>query len=802
MPTTYPAPPGRRWCETGMSTLSFAGGTIGGAVELYSPTVSPTTLENWAADHRGQAQHLTEAADASDQMRSLFHGLLQGQAGDALQTSLHNKARLWLQDAAEHQSAATALTSAADYLRGLEAELTGIINHYECQYQTALKQDPAAAEAIVHEAQSEAAAANKHAAIRISAALNGKFGTAPPGYSTNPPTMPNQQTPGIVLTSYQQGGNGSRGVTSAGGAQRQGSDPGVGGANPGLVQASFDGTNPHATSTTGTGQPAANGVYGQPDREQAQTQPVTQPSPVLTPMPGAVSSGASPSVSSGTVGSGSGSGLGQGLASASTTPAESSAPEAADASSGVATAGGGGPGSGVVSGIGTSGALPSAVVSPQVLGGQAQPAAAGLEPAHGIADATVGAPAPNLAPPSTGAVSGSDGAGSAVSAGAAGGGAMLAPSAPGPVAPYSPPGAGSLSSTPPASIPSASLGSPPAGSAAGGVAPLIAGSGAADGSAGRPTERVNPDLATAQQVLAGLVKACPARPIFWAVSVLRTPVGPQTLIAGSVGGGAYLPPEVCVPSTVRLAVLDPALPSGWAAAWMGWQSPLAILVDHYERVTKVVAGVTVSAMITTELWPSRPECGGDFSAVRHEELVMSTAAPLVGGHRLTATDPALAARLAVLDRGGDVTNFVAAQLTRAVWTAAATPDDTGLPMAVKEDADILALVAEGAARREHWDNYRREVELRADGAVMMPEIHAPCDADDSPGSVTARMWYRHYYARGRIAEMVTCWASQPVSLLDVAYCGAAAGFGAVISAVVTEVEKRLAELAGPAGGTR
>jgi hypothetical protein len=298
-----------------------------------------------------------------------------------------------------------------------------------------------------------------------------------------------------------------------------------------------------------------------------------------------------------------------------------------------------------------------------------------------------------------------------------------------------------------------------------------------------------------------LVKACPARPIFWAVSVLRTPVGPQTLIAGSVGGGAYLPPEVSVPSTVQLAVLDPALPSGWAAAWMGWQSPLAILVDHYERVAKVVAGVMVSAMATSELWPSPPDCGGDFSALRHEEVLTSTASPLVGGHRLTATDPALAARLTALDRGGDITNFVAAQLTRAVWTAAAQPDGTGLPIAVKEDADILELVATSAATPEHWDNYRREVERRADGAVMMPEIHAPRDADDSPASVTARMWYRHYYARGRIAEMVTCWASQPVSILDIAYCGVAAGFGAMIAAVVTELEKRLQKSPGPTSGT-
>jgi hypothetical protein len=272
------------------------------------------------------------------------------------------------------------------------------------------------------------------------------------------------------------------------------------------------------------------------------------------------------------------------------------------------------------------------------------------------------------------------------------------------------------------------------------------------------------------------------------------------MIANSVGGGAYLPPEVSVPSTVQMAVLDAALPPGWAASWMGWQSPLAILVDHHERLAKVVEGVTVSVMMTSELWPTPPDCGGDFKAVRHEDLLMSAALPLVGEHRLTATDPPLAARLTALDQGGDITNFVAAQLTRAVWTAAAQPDDTGSPIAVNEDADILGLVAEGAAGPEDWDNYRRDVERRADGAVMMPEIHAPRDADDSPGSVTARMWYRHYYARGRIAELVTCWASQPVSILDIAYCGVAAGFGTVIAAVVAELEMGLVTPAGMAGG--
>ncbi|MBV8966109.1 MAG: hypothetical protein JO191_08035 [Mycobacteriaceae bacterium] len=53
------------------------------------------------------------------------------------------------------------------------------------------------------------------------------------------------------------------------------------------------------------------------------------------------------------------------------------------------------------------------------------------------------------------------------------------------------------------------------------------------------------------------------------MSVLRTPAGPLTAVANSVGGGGYLPPEIRLPSTVHVAVLDPSLPSGWASAWMG-----------------------------------------------------------------------------------------------------------------------------------------------------------------------------------------------------------------------------------------
>lgn len=727
-----------------------AGGEVAAAIKHWWPELSPTTLEDAAQLHNNWATHLDSAAAVSDgSFQPLFGGLLEGQAGDGLQTSLTANVRIWRDHATKHSNAAAAVIQVANMLRQLHAELKAIITLEQPAYDAMSLLDPPVAQEILESAEEMAQAFATSAAISIHATLSSAFGTAP-GSGNN--------GSGIVTTSD---------VT-----------PGVGGVN------AVSGINP---LSTGVGNAAA--ASGEPVAASTGT------SAVSAPAAGAAAGSGAPAASSAA-----GSAAGQASGSASSAAA-GAAPAAADASSAASS---GASGSGVASGLGAPAALSSAMVPPQALGSRAQPGTAGS--ARGKDDPATGGAASNLsAPPATEAVSGAGGGGAGSAGGGVGvggGGGGMMPVAPGPMAPYSPPGAGGLSSSAlPVSAPPASLGpAAPVGAAAGGAGAMIAAS-RADRSTAAAAKQVNPDLVSAQQVLGGLVKACPARPIFWAVSVLRTPVGPQTLIAGSVGGGAYLPPEVSLPSTVRLAVLDPALPPGWAAAWMGWQSPLAILVDHHELVSKAVAGVRVSAMVTSELWPSRPDCGGDFLAISHEELVASSAPPLVGGHRLSATDPALAARLTALDRGGDTTKFIAAQLTRAVWVAGAAPDDTGSPIAVNEDADILGLVAEGTVKPEHWDDYQRDVQRRADGAVLLPEVHAPRDADDSAGSATARMWYRHYYARGRIAEMVTCWASQPVSIRDIAYCGVAAGFGAAIAAVVTELEKQLGNPPGSTGGT-
>ena len=281
--------------------------------------------------------------------------------------------------------------------------------------------------------------------------------------------------------------------------------------------------------------------------------------------------------------------------------------------------------------------------------------------------------------------------------------------------------------------------------------------------------------------------------MFWAVSVLRTPVGPQTMIANSVGGGAYLPTEVRLPSTVRLAALDPALPAGWAAAWMGWQAPSAILVDHFERLRYVTAGVRVSAIATSELWPRRPDCGGDFIGVRYEELLRSNVSPLTGAHRLAATDPALAVRLSEFLRGGNerLKNWVAVALTRAIVAAAAEHrDGTSQLVIAPADTAILDSMSKtlGSPPESVWQEYEKDVATRDNSALVMPEIYAPRDADDSPSSQHARLWYEHYYRASRIVEMVMCWKAVPPEVLDIAYCGITAGFGGAVAAAVSEME--------------
>lgn len=461
--------------------------------------------------------------------------------------------------------------------------------------------------------------------------------------------------------------------------------------------------------------------------------------------------------------------------------------------------------SGVASGMGASGAVPPAAAAPppaQPLApfvnhpamANAVPASTGFE--SGAAQGAA-APAGGGSAPSGGGMSGGAPMG--------GGGVMPPPVAGGaaPAAPYSAAGAGAAGIAGGAAAPTA--GSPaPAGAGSAPAAqpaatPMVAGgSGAATASGLASVSSMNPDMVTARQVLEGLVKGSledNADLIVWAVSVLRTPAGPQTVVASSVGGGAYIPPRVFPPVTARLATADRTLPIGWAAQWMGWKSPVDIVIDHAQRFMKVAAGVRLSAIATCDLMATRParQVVEDFVTVHPRDILLSAGpAPGLDGshhHRLTALDPGVAARIAPFNRRDDKRLELAAGLTAAVIRAAMDRDETGKPLANDHDAQILDAVSRGVATAEDWQRYDEHVKVREDGGVALPSVHGPRDVDESDASRKQRSFYSHLYRVGRIVELVKCWQhAEHVNVADVAYCGVAAGYAPVVMATLATLE--------------
>lgn len=388
---------------------------------------------------------------------------------------------------------------------------------------------------------------------------------------------------------------------------------------------------------------------------------------------------------------------------------------------------------------------------------------------------------------------------------------MMPPGAMGgaaPMAPYSAPGAGAGAGGSPGggtgTAPAASsTQSSSAGSGAGAPAPLVAGGAGSTVSApgiAAMTSEVNPDLLLAQRVLGGLVRGCedwPA-PIAWAVGVVKTAMGSQVVIASSLGGGAYVPSTVFLPATARLAVADPALPFGMAQRWMGCQKPSKILADHFEQFSRRAAGASLSAMVTTELWPQQPAGVSDFLGVQHRQaLGMASVAPTLDGahqHRLTVLDPVLAHRVSAICRGRDVSLYAAAQLTAAVVQAAAQPDATGHKLVTDDEINILQSVQRGSADAVSWKLYDELADRRDDGALVSPDSHAPIDHDGSELTEALTLWYRHYYCAGRVVEMVRAWKANPPSLADIAYCGVQAGFGAVVTSMVSAIEQQVSAM--------
>jgi hypothetical protein len=775
-------------------------------------------LDQLADAHEQQASTLRTAGDTSCNVhRPRLKEALKGQGGTE-QIAEHNaNIGLWDTHADLYKTSGDAVRLAAGELRSLQHDLRLLIEDKEPQYQAATRSGKTvAAQAIMTSTLTEAddmvakrgqTATMYVRGVNFTAPLPDRPATDPDGQNGqngqngNPHHDKNTDLPvdGDTKTTAKGGDTGD---AAAGQSQRD--------VETGLPP---DATTPLTQSLprdVQTDLPPAGPANGGPA-------PATSP---LTTFPQALG-GSMGRAASGSGGGGAGggsalSGLGSGLNPGSmgsgipTSPASSlgSAPAAQSAASPLANAGSSFQ-SGLASGMGATAPPP---VAAQPIAQQATAAQQPLMGSPAAGSGSAGVPvAPHEVPDGggTGPVQGGSGGGPV------GGAPMMPPAAmgAGPLAPYSAPGAGGAppaggAPTTPAAGGQASSGggAAPAGGSGLPSGPVLAGgagSGSAMGGMAASASEVSADMLLAQRVLGGLVRGCEfwPSPIAWAVSVVKTPVGSQVVVANSVGGGSYLPATVFLPSTARLAVVDPALPFGWAQRWMGCQKPSKILVDHFERLSKRVAGASISAMVTTELWPVEPAGVGEFLGLQHRQaLGLLSVAPVLDGahqHRLTALDPVLAQRVSSIASNVDVAVRAAAQLTVTVIRAAQAPDATGKPLAFQDEVNVLQAVSAGTADEATWDSYNAKVASRDGEAWLWPESHAALDHDGSELSESMNLWYRRYFQGGRIVELVQSWKNSAAPLAEIAYCGVQAGFGAVVTATISAIEEQLRRGGGP-----
>jgi hypothetical protein len=784
--------------------------------------------------HQGMVQQLGDAVDTSiDHYLPRFKAALQGEAGDALVAAHHANTSLWSKHQDMHDSAGTAAAQALVHIKGLQGRIDNLAEAGEEEFNKALRnRDPITAMQVWTQYNTHAEESTTEATQKATSAIRAAKFTIPLTKEPEDPPpheekkegekAPQKATPKTDDTGAETPAQGDPGAqTPNGGDPAPGTPTGLtngqGPAGP------AQGTPTGLTNGLGPGGPAPGTATGLTNGQGGPGSLPTaiNPQALSGVMGRAASAGGGGSGAGGggsalsglgsglNPGSGLGSGLnpGSGLGSGMPTSPASSMPSAPTAPPPVAN-----PGSsfqsGLASGMGAVAPPPVAdqSIAPQQAVAAQQPlmgSAAGSGPAgvpiapHGVTDAGGGGPVQG-------------------GSGSVGGAPMMPPAAMaggGPLAPYSAPGAGAAPTgggapTTPASGGQASSGgaAPAGGSGLSAPGPVLAGGSGAGGAMGgmaASTSDVSADMLLAQRVLAGLVRGCefwPA-PIAWAVGVVKTPVGSQVVIANSVGGGSYLPSTVFVPSTARLAVVDPALPFGWAHRWMGCQKPSKILVDHFEQLSKRVAGASISAMVTTELWPAEPAGVGEFLGMQHRQaLGMLSTAPVLDGahqHRLTALDPVLAQRVSALASNPQVAVRAAAGLTAAVIRAAHAPDGTGKPLAFEDEANILQAVSAGTADEALWASYDAQVAERDERAWLFPESHAALDHDGSELSESMNLWYRHYFQGGRVVEMVQWWKNGVAPLAEVAYCGLQAGFGPVVAATIGAIEEQLSRAGGP-----
>lgn len=413
--------------------------------------------------------------------------------------------------------------------------------------------------------------------------------------------------------------------------------------------------------------------------------------------------------------------------------------------------------SGLVSGMAASSPVPTQPPPVQPYEGSSTGATA----APPAAAAPIPASATPAGPPATPGMATSMGGGGFIPPGAIGSGAgsSVAP------APYNVP-----HGTPPPPA-----GTTPAAGAAGTATSAAQNAGGAVGPTGTPLmaaahttstvapKPVNQDLQLAERIVQLLVRSDLSSPVEWAVSVIRTAAGPQVFVASNVAGGSYIPRHIFLPSLVKLAAHDPALPIGWFKKWFGWGNPMDILSDHYQRSLIAVRGARATAMATSRPLSRPADPNVPWAFVNRNELPPGPGTRPDGAHqhRLTAHDPALAAQIRNLNPQQQFQLAVA--VTKSVITMTVGPD--ALPTADKTDTDMLDKVSAGTATNADWTAYKALVR----DADLEPALHAPQSDDDSENTRRERVQYESTFMRARVKEMISYWETMPPNVHEVAY---------------------------------
>lgn len=721
------------------------------------------------------------ATRAAHHHRHRLADALKGAAGDAQVAEVSAQASRWCAHADDHELARTAVENAAGELRGLQYDLDLLIESAEPQYNAALRLGKTtAAQGILTATLAEA----DGMVTERSAAATGHITAV--GFSTTPaPRRPSTDT---TVGEPRKSDHGKQTNEEKGSEADAGPE-----AKPRSVQTDLPGKSGEGTTTTdrttrgvqsdlSPDAPAPMPQGRPPGGTSSRSSGGGSPASAASGLPGSLGSalsgggmGSPTSAASslpGSLGSAlSGGGLGSPTAAASALPA-SPLPDMSSAQSSFSPLASAGSSfqSGLASGLGSPGALqPMAPVQPAVSAVQ-----------------SMSTPVMPAAAPSEAA--GLGGGGAMMGGGAVPPAAMAGGGAAGALAPYAPAGSGAV---PPAAAAAttAAAGSASGGPASSGAVQQGAGGGgvpmvasAAGGAVGAvPEPDANADLVAAKQVLDGLIRGSDGglEVPLWAVSVLRTPTGPQMVVASSIGGGGWVPAGVHLPWTVRLATVDPTLPMGWAARFMGWRKPVDIVLAHCEEVSKTAAGVSLSAIATSDPTASIPGWIDSATIGVREVWATSGVAPDLGGahvHRLVAIDPRLAVEVARLEDRGEVSAWAASQLCAAIVRAAEAENPVaGISLVSRDDVATLVAVSGGGV---DWDAYDERVREER-GGVLWPV--GPEDLDESATTQTMRTQYRQRFRAGRIIELVRLWREGPPRIRDVVYCGIMAGQGAAVA---------------------